>query len=56
MSAHDDAQALLAACSELYDWLASQCKHASVNVASGLQAFAARVPKQTTVKPLPLFL
>ena len=42
MSARDDAQALLAAFSELYDWLASQGEHASVNMVSGLHTFAAR--------------
>ena len=56
MSARDNEQALLAAFSELYDWLASRCEHASANVASGLHAFAARVQEQTTLKPLPQFL
>ena len=38
MSASDDEPALLAARSELYDWLASQGEHVSANVASGLHA------------------
>ena len=56
MSARDDEQALLAAFSELYNWLASQGEHASANVASGLHAFTARVQEQTTLKSLPQFL
>jgi hypothetical protein len=43
MSARDDEQALLAAFSELYDWLASQGEHASANMASVLRAFTACV-------------
>jgi hypothetical protein len=42
MSARDDEQALLAAFSELYNWLASQGEHASANVASGLHACRSR--------------
>jgi hypothetical protein len=43
MPVHDDGQALLAAFSELCDWLASRPEYASANMASGLHAFAARV-------------
>jgi hypothetical protein len=35
MSARDDEQVLLAAFSDLYDWLASQGEHALANVAMG---------------------
>jgi hypothetical protein len=56
MPARDDEQALLAAFSELYDWLASQGEHASADVASRLHVFATRVQEQTTLKPLPQFM
>ena len=56
MPVHDDGQALLAAFSELCDWLANRPEDASANMASGLHAFAARVQEQTTLKPLSQFL
>jgi hypothetical protein len=56
MPVHDDGQALLAAFSELCDWLASRPEYASANMASGLHAFAARVQEQTILKPLSQFL